>query len=707
MDQDRYRRLQEIDGFQVSPNLPVRLDKAALLFDEVTQNVILQCKLRVIGISFTELSSVTIAITGHSLNEETAEKKEYAYENVNRLGGTTFGTNTPILLSKDVRSVELTITSAKLLDGTVIEAMANFHPLEPVPFTDLPLELRTQLHRDVANYPEIKGVFLYIPQIGEGWWSCTCGHCNPLFWDECRECSRDKSDLFALFDSNTLTTNLEIYTQELEAKAAEKLRREAETKARNKWFIQRVVLPAAVAIAIVFAALSGMYVYAFARFSAGDYITAKEIFPRLLGIYDSTDLAKESSYQDGVSLLHQDQFDGAKQVFAELGDYRNSKTLYFDADYRHAEKALEEKEYTKAKALFISILSYSDAASRIYDTDLLIAEKYLSEKKPDEARKVLVELGNYKNSTELLKECDYQDAAILFAAKKYEDSQRLFKNIGIYKDAQTLEKESTYLLAKQYLAQAEPSKALDLLTKLGNYKDATEILNETRYDQVVAFLELEKYLEAALLLQKLNDYKDSETLIGEQILPHAYDLYSKMEWERALAIFNTIDTSKHPEVVDTITSTKFNLEQARKKATYDQALVLIKQAKYKDAYLLLKNLKYSNSDALASYYATLAYPWKVSGGMTKYSFSLSEHFSAEWSLTGGPPGEKINLTYVCKLPSGGKVDEVLWNVSSGDSWTYSCYYSNWIYGSTGSGWIKIKNYNTGETLATFEFWVGY
>jgi tetratricopeptide (TPR) repeat protein len=707
MSSERYYRLQEIVGEQSTADFPVMLEKAALLLDTVSKSAILQCKLVMLGVPHTELSEVTLKYFGYDENGKEIDRGDFTYKDINLFGGIVFGTMTPIVLNKGVRKADVFIVEGILTDGTLLTAtpLVKFQQKQ---FAELSPELFDQYNRTIS---EFKHTFLspltYVPVQRSEDWLCSCGLANLNDHSNCRSCGHQKKSLFIHFSEEALLSNSNLFLEQTEAKRVEKERQEVEQRNRQERFIKRFLVPILGFGVFVFGILTIAYLIAGINFNNKNYDTASSIYSKLLGIYDSEEMANYSVYQKGVTFLEAKKFDQAKIIFNNLQNFRNSEILVFDADFRHANDELAKGNYNAAKAIFLSISSYSDSADRAKEIDLLVAKNLMEAGDYTEAKKLIGSVGSFPGTLDMLLECDYQLAFILLNDGKYDESKAEFTKLGKYKDSATLVIESDYQKAKSLLDAGSLTDGITLLEANSTYKESPELINATRYVLATTAIKNKDFATAAEQLFKLKGYKDSDELVNKEIYPYAMELYSMGKWELAIKYLGMIDLSKRPEVKNFLIYAKANLEQQKKKEVYDQAMALIQKADYKKAYELLTNLKYSNSDYLALYYGTLAYPWKVTGGMTKTSFRLSERFSATWQLSGGPPGGKANITTVCRLPNGGKVDEVVWSVSSGDGWTYSCYYTNWIYGSTGQGEIKIKNYDTGETLATFPYWVGY
>ena len=699
MTEDRYIRLQDQTGQQLAANFPLLLERYALLLDRVTQNVILQCKLKVIGISYTDIQSVMLIYTGMDENGKEVDRGSYKYKDVHLLGGESFGSRTPIVVNASVRTINVSLENLTLVSGETLAA-APLDPFEQNWVADLSEELLEQLRRDKAATPPYSPEPLnYLPLFRDQDWICTCGWANPNTTDICNACSHSRKWLVENLTEDHLQASLDSYNETQEALRLEKEQKALEDRAFWAMVFKRFVLPVVILAVFVFVALTSAYLFAGYRMSSGDYQTASQVFPRLLGIYNSDELAKASRYQYGVALMKDQKYDEAKAIFKDMGDYSNAKTMILDTDYRHATDAMQAGDLSTARALFSSLATYSDSQMMVVEIDYRLAKGLLNDGKLEEAKTAFEKLRMYKDSPTLVKESKYQIAEKLMKAANYEKSSVAFHDISSYKDSASLASESIYLWGKQLLSKGDAEKAIPLFQSISTYKDAADNLKEARYTLAASYLAQNKMVEASKQLTLISGYKDADDLITKQILPYAMKLYNNADWENALAVYKTIDQKDHPEVTNFIMYAEFNAEQARKKVIYDKAVGMIANKQYKEAYNLLKDLKYSNSDALVLEYATIAYPWHVSGNMSKSSYSLDEHFLLNYMVTGGPPGATIDITVTCKLPNGSKVEETTRNVTSGSSYSYSCWYSNWWYGSTGSGSMKVRSYFTGETLA--------
>lgn len=257
-----------------------------------------------------------------------------------------------------------------------------------------------------------------------------------------------------------------------------------------------------------------------------------------------------------------------------------------------------------------------------------------------------------------------------------------------------------YQAACNALDDGQYDVAYQAFLDLDGFLDSDEMAMEALYKKGKALLKEEKFDQAISVFKEIDDYEDSAEMITEAQYLKACDYLEKKNYKQAVSIFE--DISYYKNSADKIKEAKYGYVLAHKnnddRTTYDYLLTL-RSAGYKDASTIYKDL----------------YSWKVTGvcntdsnNYTKHESSVSKycsylHFS--FKITGGTPGEKINLTHTTIYPDGEKyVSDWHWE-NEYDGSTFGCEWDDGIYtypayGDTGTFTIKVYNLDTGELLGT-------
>ena len=324
------------------------------------------------------------------------------------------------------------------------------------------------------------------------------------------------------------------------------------------------------------------------------------------------------------------------------------------------------------------------------------ANDFLSNKQYDEAITVFTSLVDYKNSKEMLNEARYEKAKDLFADNLYVESIEIFNDIQEYKDSKDLLLEACYQEAIVSINSEQYSSAIYYLTKIKGYKDSNDLINKVNYMWGKQLVELSDWKNAVGLL----------TQVQQQIYPDAKELLNKAYYMWGKQLVEVYDWKDAVDVFTKIQQPYSDSDVLLKNAKYELAKEKASSGDYMAAYYLVENLNYKDSAKLAEDYAKIAFAWHITGSMTKSSYSRSEKFTVNITVSGGRPDATISVLVVCTTPDW-TVSNVLSKLKNGDGYQVYFFNQNPPYASTGSGIITIKNYSTGEVLATFTFSIYY
>jgi tetratricopeptide (TPR) repeat protein len=391
-------------------------------------------------------------------------------------------------------------------------------------------------------------------------------------------------------------------------------------------------------------------------------ITALIVGLFIIGVALVITLPPYLKYSEAANQYWSKNYDQAITSFESLGDYKNSQLMLNDSKYLKAKSLLEAEKYDAAIELFKSISPYNDSADLILKAKYEKAKDLLAQKKFDEAISIFTDLGNYVASSNLIVEANYQKAKYLFENKKYLDS-------------------------------------IDLYLQLKAYKDSPTLLTEAYYQEALRLIDEKKDVSSAIsFLKRVGDYKDSYLVISKLDFSLGKEAFENQKWEEAVNLLSMVNVKFFPEVSEILKTARANFTKQK----YDTAKVLAQNQDYKGAYNLLHDLNYKDSAYLTKIYGRKAFPWTVTGGMTKNSYSKYDNYSVDYTLHGGIPGDKITIFVICTTPdwTSTAIDR---GMSGGSSSGW--YWSNDspAYASRGKGTITIKVAETGEILARYTF----
>lgn len=420
MSNIRYVRLQELvfDSFLL--DCPFEIEKGALLLDTESKKVLLQLRLNILDVKFSEISSITIGIAAFDdAGDEIPEIKPFTYtfRDVYLLGTKSFGDKTPIVLDPRVRKVKVGIVKVTYKDGHVWHySGGQFTPPKQAPITILQPDLCAQLNRDIQSISQKERV-IFIPQQLDDYWLCTCGRPNNNDASKCCRCSLSKKWVFENVNVVCIQKNLDRYKEKVRLEnervrllEEENRKREEERvrlleeeririKKRNRLILilGTIGLTIAISIAVFFVAILPSIKYSQAsRFLTGkDYDTAIYIYASLGDYKNSKEMAKGANYQKAYDLLLSKQYDEAIAIYTNLGDYLNSKDMVLEANYQKANDLLANNQYDEAINLFKIIKDYQDSNNLIIEAYYQNAKDLLSKKRYDDALGIFTGLEYY------------------------------------------------------------------------------------------------------------------------------------------------------------------------------------------------------------------------------------------------------------------------------------------------------------------------
>ena len=180
------------------------------------------------------------------------------------------------------------------------------------------------------------------------------------------------------------------------------------------------------------------------------------------------------------------------------------------------------------------------------------AKRLLKNNSFDQAKEIYKSLGEYKNSEEMVIECDYQKALSLYEENMTgSDTISLLASLGDYKDSKQLLHEAKYQQADEYVKKDKISEAIKVLTSIPDYKDSKTKINEAKYkyvkshfdnndEQTYSYLQdlvKENYSNAKSLYSDLYDWKIKVICINSDKEDYETNL-STINWSSGIVCFH-------------------------------------------------------------------------------------------------------------------------------------------------------------------------
>ena len=531
---DKYFKLQNIiiDTFDL--DAPVEIEKGALWLDRFSKQVILQLKMNVLGVSTSQLSSVTVNIDCMDDASEiitTISPHSYTFRDVFLLQSDSFGDNIPIQLDQRVRRVKVRVQRVVFSDSTAWNSIGGgITPPKQELITSLQPELVEQFQRDNRPVsPALKEIYRYIPKQLEGYWFCTCGRPNQNDSNDCSRCGLSKEKVF-LVTEESLQIKLNQYKAQIlleeekarllaidkaqkEEERKERLRKEEKIHSKRRRTLLVLTSLVGLLIAVFLFAILPAIKYS----QASNYLANKNfnyaiyVFDSLGNYKNSKEMVSEANYQKAIDFLTNKNFDDAIKTFSYIVTYRDSSSMINEVNYHKAISALENKEFELAAQIFLSLGDYQDSSAMIVETDYQKATDLLANNNFDDAFNLFSSLGDYRDSRLMAKESKYQKANELFAQSEYDAARKIFVELENYASSADLVKEIDYLHANELLSSNQFEEAVIILEKITGYKDSDGLLQEANYQIAIGLFSDKQFSESLSLFAELGDYKESNS----------------------------------------------------------------------------------------------------------------------------------------------------------------------------------------------------
>ena len=731
----RFETLFENEPNTIQGNVPVLIEKLSLIIDHQNESLMARCIFR--SLTDKPIMALLVDVVCTDVWGIKAQSVEgFQFLDLKTKRDSTFGQTKPIPIPDSAtRAIEVVIKKVLYADRTMVDASTDISLLPKQELLEsffASAELAKEYAResnDRAKYTTVEG---------DHYWRCACGAINEKEDGTCYRCHADKAQLLGLLNVELISGNLAAFNEEKRLKAEreqaereeqlrqaeermrlaqeEKERKEKEEaerkaeelrqkKAKRKKTVKRTSLITAAVLLVGFLVYAtGWHIIPYIRYQnackaveAQSFDEAYNTFVALGTFSDSSDKAIDTLYQKGVYLMNNGSYLDAATEFERVPDYQDSKeqAVYCrnEAAYLDAKALFEAGSYKEAADAFTALSDYSDSRDQVKASNYLYGKELLESGEYESAHTVFKALSGYEDSKDLADESYYQLATQLFSEKKYDEAYTYFKGLSSYKDSKDQANESEYLYGIEQFDAGDYEKAVAAFKLVKDYKDVGERLPEAKYQHALALAEKKDWQAASTLFKELGDYQDSASRYKETYYQYGLQQLSSKNFNGAVYVFNAL--GNYSESKAKLNEAKYGYVVAHKNGTDTTT------------YTYLKDLKSANYKDSKDIYSSL-YAWKVSIVMNdsetntttnKTSISKYGNFYCHIKLTGGPPGEGIELKYAMGFPDG--------------SWLYDSWDGKWYSGSTGTCWgyydtpsrgatgtfrIKVYNKSTGELL---------
>lgn len=731
----RFEILFESEPNRIQGNVPVLVEKLALLVDHQSESLMARCTFR----SLTDrpiMALLADVLCTDVWGQQVETVEGFQFLDLKTKRDAIFGQTKPIPIpNPSTRGIELVIKKILYADRTMVNASSEAEVLPRQDTLDAFLGTK-ELAKEYAR--ETNGCAKFAPVENHWYWRCACGAINSGEEGQCSLCGGEKAQLFSLLNPQLLASNLEAFEEEkrLEAERAQAEReeqlRQAEERRRieqeererrqkeeaeqrlearlrkrekRKKAVKRISVSVGAVLLTAFLVYAvGWHLIPFLRYQsavkaleAQSFDQAYETFTALGDFSDSADRAVDTLYQKGGYLMRQGAYLDAAAVFERVPKYKDSKAkaeeCRKEAAYLDAKALLDAEKYKEAADAFTALGEYKDngeqakAASYLYGKELMEKGEY------ETAYTVFTALSNYEDSKALSKESHYLFAVQLFGQKKYEEAYTHFKKLGKYKDSQEQALEAKYLYGMERYEAEDYKTAVDAFNTIKNYKDVPELLPEAKYRYAAASMEKEDWKTAYGLFKELGEYKDSASMYKETYYQYGIEVLEDKQYTAAVAVFEALDNYK--ESKDKCNQAMYGYVLGHKDKTNTTTYAYLK---------VLKSNKYKDSKDI---YDSL-YAWSVKivintseddETTNKTHIGKRNTIYCHVTLLGGPPGETVPLRYSYTWPrvssSSGSWD---WLWSAGECGWVSTWLINPSRGYTGTFKVRVYNKETGELL---------
>lgn len=210
--------------------------------------------------------------------------------------------------------------------------------------------------------------------------------------------------------------------------------------------------------------------------------------------------ARQTNYNNGVTLLEQGDYAGAQAIFEKLGSFDDSADLALycrnQQTYLDAKEQMRKGDYQSAQEAFAGLGDFEDSADQAQFCANTLAYN---------AAEALMEAGDYQAAADAFLELgSFQDAS---------EQAQFCENTLLYSEAEALFEQGEYEAAQPLYEQLLDADFSDAADKY-DY-----CVNMEAYIEALTLLELEQYYDAYCALEELNGFLDSYSDMADCIQP--------------------------------------------------------------------------------------------------------------------------------------------------------------------------------------------
>ena len=368
---ERYSRLFSLPEDLYTAGAPLVIAAGALLMDNQSGQVLAQLKMR--SISDKVIHAVKLLVIGTNRAGDVLCREEHLYEGLNAARDALFGAKEAVRLPEaEVRAFSVQLLSVVFHDGSrYIGSAESWKPL-PVQ-ADLNQRLfDTELIRQYRL--ETSSMSRFVPLETQDLWLCACGEVNHQ-GESCHRCAQTLETCKKFLSVDLLRENKNL---RLNGEAVQAALDEAKRQSRSRLLrrVLLVLLPLVVIALLAFGAhkftarRTALYEEASRLYAAGDYADAAALYDKLRHYKDAASLAAKAkkadaevaSYTRAGKFFENERWDDAYDAYTALGSYLDSAELAQESLYQKGLSLLEDERFADAREVFTELGNYRDAA---------------------------------------------------------------------------------------------------------------------------------------------------------------------------------------------------------------------------------------------------------------------------------------------------------------------------------------------------------
>lgn len=512
----------------------------------------------------------------------------------------------PIKLDFEMETVDFVVKRELSIDKIYIGGANNWHSgmaneftynQEALPDGRALSSLRMIAGKDAIAYPEEQGDI----------WVCICGRANRIDEENCRRCARNKEDVFARFNKDSVTGLIDNIKAQQKQSDKQVIQEAAAMKDRQERIVEskqkrrKNIMTFCISLVILFFAFLALWHYGLPAYRSlsidkkieqGNYREARTALDTLPNRYDVSDRIKLCDYKiakENMDSATEKSLADAIYAFEKLGDYKDSKIMLQEAKYKLGNIHFDASNFDKALKYYKEVEHFSDASLKITEINYKLAIKKLESGDLQGAKDIFTTIESYSDSRQQLIRIDYELGKKAFADGNMDKAMEYFNSSLDYEDAEEWFFKTLYTIAEKsfkendletagenYLLVAKNQKASLV------YKDALIKANSCLYEVAKQALDNKEYERAANTFSGILEYLDSKDLYTKAIRELAMKRLDDGNYDEAIAFLNQIDTNDESQ--ELLKQVKYKQAESLENTDIDKAVELYKDIQdYKDA----------------------------------------------------------------------------------------------------------------------------